>query len=1008
MLEVAVYARDTENLTTDWYHVDWETGEYSFVGSGLRYTVPNVTYRDSYVFKAIDKYGHEKRIAFTAGVQNHLAVEDSETGETYRTVTAPLNSRVELMVAANADELDGITYTWGNIDGGYSNENVYVIPSLTKSVAQFSCWVVDKYGNRAFVNYTINVDNQLTVTINNGEEEIWALPGETVTLTAQIDAADETDLEYRWSVWDMDGNSQSSAAPDWRSDEEGKTIVTGPVERAMQYFIMVHDVYDTLMSARVVVGVENQFSAHAVNDQTNVYVEPGQTAELAVEASAAKMDDMSYRWYRLGNNGTRTDLRTNDSRLVTEEINETTEYVCDVADCYDNRESVTFTVNPDGEHLNAWAVGDSAVYVTPGSPVTLQVAYEGTAASRVSFAWYKYTGPDDWKLLEGETTDTLYIPSASGYQDYCCEVSTVSGLSQRVYFYVYANSYTYSNFEELKALLGQSYSDWSVLRYTGSDDPFVISESVTIPANVSISLEALRIAPEATVVNNGSLDVWREASIEGALINNNYFGSSETLTIDGRVENSGNFNLWGTVTVRGVIHNTAGKNWDAITLHECTMNFLEGSSYTGGGYIHVYNGDAAVTDSLIGLDLTEFKITKEQDGDTPYWKAQNVSGLTKLGTPSELEWGVERMLGPDGEVISRPFPGEAAFKVNEPFLGRFHIAYYDAATNKEVFSTSWTYGTMNSYISVDSFPFDCDRFESGDYYFTIYFEGDGNEYMDGDPATSPVWHYEKPAARLATPTDVKLVGRTGSWTVPEDAEYVGGFEMEIFYSATADEEPHQVGGSWWDSATASFEPGATEMSQIYDECLERNGPGFYSLKVRSLSKDITKFLNSEYSERCEPYDVTTLPSEMKDAFEDISAQADTMSPEEIRAAAQDLDPEMLKIAMATDQDNSEVVAAMEELEQKLGGTEVVVTDAMDNQFNEEAVKIVGAQLNTPENVTEPIKLIVDKPSMQHILPAQYNNALSVQFSMSLDNVESVEQLAVPVKVTLPNSRKHQS
>ena len=112
-----------------------------------------------------------------------------------------------------------------------------------------------------------------------------------------------------------------------------------------------------------------------------------------------------------------------------------------------------------------------------------------------------------------------------------------------------------SNFEELKELLGRSYSDWSVLRYTGSDDPFVIPESVTIPENVGISFESRRIAPEATVVNNGSVDVWRQGSIEGALINNNYFGSSQTLTIDGRVENS-NHSCVGYIRSDGRIENS--------------------------------------------------------------------------------------------------------------------------------------------------------------------------------------------------------------------------------------------------------------------------------------------------------------------------------------------------------------------------------------------------------------------------------------------------------------------
>jgi putative cell wall-binding protein len=111
-----------------------------------------------------------------------------------------------------------------------------------------------------------------------------------------------------------------------------------------------------------------------------------------------------------------------------------------------------------------------------------------------------------------------------------------------------------------------------------------------------------------------------------------------------------------------------------------------------------------------------------------------------------------------------------------------------------------------------------------------------------------------------------------------------------------------------------------------------------------------------------------------------------------------MDTEELKSAMLADEAVADNVAALEE---KVGGAAPVEVTDDAAAFDQSKVSIVGANLNNAESAEEPIKLVIDKPEKDHVLDAAYDNAVAVKFSMDLANVEDTENLAVPVKITLP-------
>ena len=377
----------------------------------------------------------------------------------------------------------------------------------------------------------------------------------------------------------------------------------------------------------------------------------------------------------------------------------------------------------------------------------------------------------------------------------------------------------------------------------------------------------------------------------------------------------------------------------------------------------------------------------------------NADGLTQLAAPTNLEWGIlhdywvwdeESQTTVQKDVA---MPGVVSWKPAEPTQGMAGIAVYKVGSSNPVYSTTYHFGSTSvpEWRSVSTFC--ASDPESGSYYFTITSIGDGVTYSNSATVTSGTWTYVKPSAKLDTCSNITWDWPNVYYDGPSNATYVGGYETQFLYAATEDEEPYVIG---W---TLSHYP--YPSSTIQDSYFQQRGDGYYYCIVRALSSDLTVACNGDWSAMSEAYVLGEVNKTVEEELEDTVTDSSTMTDEEIRSTVQSMDTEELRSAMLADQDNTGAVADIAALEKSVGGAAPVEVTDEASAFEAKKVSIVGANLNNAASASDPIKLVIGKPAEDHVLDAAYNNSVAVKFSMDLDNVADTENLAVPVKITLP-------
>lgn len=250
----------------------------------------------------------------------------------------------------------------------------------------------------------------------------------------------------------------------------------------------------------------------------------------------------------------------------------------------------------------------------------------------------------------------------------------------------------------------------------------------------------------------------------------------------------------------------------------------------------------------------------EYEGDEgEYWDAHitiyvSDADLPKLAAPTDLQWGIEYSGEWDEETqsvieVPKEHPGMMSWlNAENPGLGWYDLSIDiygdtgDGFESKGGMSTSlngdYTYGywTATRFIEVDP--------ETGDYYFTVQYIGDGQTCGDSEVAKSEVYHYTKPEAVLdSCGTPVWTEDGKITWDEPENVEFVDYYDITIWYSDTADGEFQSGYGSM--SETNEFD------STNFNWVIEREGSAYYAISVRAISKDITQICNSEWTERSE-------------------------------------------------------------------------------------------------------------------------------------------------------------
>ena len=394
------------------------------------------------------------------------------------------------------------------------------------------------------------------------------------------------------------------------------------------------------------------------------------------------------------------------------------------------------------------------------------------------------------------------------------------------------------------------------------------------------------------------------------------------------------------------------------------------------------------------------------DEELEILNTKKLEGLTPLDAPTDLAWAGDY----PGDIRCKPgtlFQDHllwALYRVGDPTpLARRETIYSRHDPNRwRVDDLLW----RSSYIE---YP---DR-ESGDYYFTVQAVGDEEQYKDSPVATSPIWHYERPEAALAAPTDLHWEGQTACWSdeVNRAADLYGYLIQFRCKDPETGKAVFTYDYDMYDIESLAF---SGLKDTLDDQILERLGSGTCQFRIQALSRDITRIRHGQWSEFNEVGTQLTAPSTVAKALDQL---LEKYQPAEGSTTLTDENAERLKQAVAAKKDELErtlfsgadssngVAGKLQALEALVGGpASVTVTENAPAAIAQSGVSIVGASLNGAAGRTVTLK--IDKAETAgaeaSINPAQYHN--TIPFSMTLAGVSDEQQhqrLAVPVLITLP-------
>ncbi len=422
-LKAVVTGDDLEGVTYVWY----DNGSNVIEGvTGDTCVIENVTARQNVRCQVSDAYGNSSSVRFYIYVDNKLTVtpEGAEAGSSSVSLYVDPNATPTLTAAVSAIDTEGITYQWykdGDAIEGATDVS-YTLPAVT-GYSYYRLRVDDKY-DYVNVYFYVYVDNGLTAypegsgPDDGNSRTYYVEPNSTPTLKAIVSAKDMDSLSYTW--YDGSWSNQIEGA-----DTASYTIpaVTG----AKTYYLTVSDTYGNSVDLSFLVRVDNGFKVERTGQQnSDYYVGPGDSLELAVSVSAKDKDGLSIQWYK---EGTLIEGAAGESYTV-ESVDNNANYRCAVADKYGNSNTIYFYVYVDNR-LTVSRDGAQNVYVAPGGSATLKVIAGATDMKGITYRWND---------SNNTSSDTLDLSNVMQYRSYRCTVRDRYGNSKSINFNVYVDN----------------------------------------------------------------------------------------------------------------------------------------------------------------------------------------------------------------------------------------------------------------------------------------------------------------------------------------------------------------------------------------------------------------------------------------------------------------------------------------------------------------------------------------------------------------------------------------
>ena len=395
------------------------------------------------------------------------------------------------------------------------------------------------------------------------------------------------------------------------------------------------------------------------------------------------------------------------------------------------------------------------------------------------------------------------------------------------------------------------------------------------------------------------------------------------------------------------------------------------------------------------------------DEELEILNTKKLERLTPLDAPTDLAWAGD-------------YPGDIRCKPGALFQDHLTWTLYQVGDPDPLDLCETTYYGYDPdswriddlfWATYGNYP----GWESGDYYFTVQAVGDEELYKDSPVVTSPIWHYERPEAALAAPTDLHWEGQTACWSDEANrADDLYGYLIQFRCVAP------ETGAETRLKYTLTLEDLSSGglKNTLQDRVKERLGSGTCYFRIQALSGDITRIRHGQWSEFNEVGTQLTAPSTVAKALEQLltdytpseGAELTEEQTTALKSAVAEKKDELASTLCTGDGGSTKVADNLQKLEALVGGpASVTVTGDAPEEIKDaqRGVSIVGASLNGTAGSAVTLKIdkveavIAETP----INPAQYHN--TIPFSMTLAGVNAQaqhQQLAVPVLITLPLPR----
>ena len=213
----------------------------------------------------------------------------------------------------------------------------------------------------------------------------------------------------------------------------------------------------------------------------------------------------------------------------------------------------------------------------------------------------------------------------------------------------------------------------------------------------------------------------------------------------------------------------------------------------------------------------------------------------KLPAPTNVRWetGYQQYTqqyvynGSNRTRVCNTTPGWISWERSDTAVTRFDTNLYNSS-NKLIGETKWLKTSSLTTFYEDTFLYDI--LESGDYYFTVQAINPNDESLNSEIVRSDTWTYTKPNITIATPTNLQMDGNILRWDCDPNAE---GYYIEWYYSS------RETGGEEYSGHFSDTSGNPLCCENIVSKIVEDDG--YYHVRVRSISKDITKKCHSGFT-----------------------------------------------------------------------------------------------------------------------------------------------------------------